>query len=354
MVMKLNTGVPGAGKTYLMIKSFVDLFCSYDKDTGLYDLKEDCKDIILISNIQGLRLEHLDIESLMMERCLQLARTKYVDNIGEHKIEDMEDVIDEYYYQFLAEKVRWFFNKDYQEAMKEKHGSIVYLIEESQRYFDSKELGRQKWVRDVFHFFEVHRHLGFSIFCDTQHISKLAKGVTVLFESETRAKPRTLSLMGEFKYDEYVEGVKTNSIPIVVKPNKKIFETYTSMTEKEDVKTKNPAMKIVIFVCIMCVFAFGILTYVKSHFGGKSLPQTVIKNQSSSPGGRIEKKKISPPGHWEHLAHVLKESGVVVIHPITFAVIPLKEFDLKVKRQGTELYCFIEDSISSPSPTLLQ
>ncbi len=51
MVMKLNTGVPGAGKTYLMVKSFIDLFCTWDKETERFVLKDEHKDKVLISNI---------------------------------------------------------------------------------------------------------------------------------------------------------------------------------------------------------------------------------------------------------------------------------------------------------------
>ena len=337
MVMKLNTGVPGSGKTYLMVKSFIDLFCKYDKETERFILSENHQDKILISNIAGLTLPHQDIESMMNDRCMQLAKAKFVQSIGKNPIDldDMPEVIDEFYFKFMSEKVRWFFSYDYQEQLLYKHGPIIYLIEESQRYFDSKELGRAAWVRDVLFFFEKHRHFGFSIFCDTQHSSKLHKGIVALFETETRAKPRTLSVIGEFKYNEYTDGAKTNQIPIVVKPDQRVFKAYKSMSHKEDVKTKKPALKILIFVCVMAVLAVFVLKYAKQNLGGgvaHAKTQKIEKNQEI----KTEQNKLS----WKMLSYWVDQNNqVTVIHPITSAFVPLIDLEFQAKLMGTDLYC---------------
>lgn len=344
MVMKLNTGVPGSGKTYLLVKSFIDLFCTWDKDTGRFILKDSHQEKVLISNIDGLTLPHLDLETLMHERCLQLARTTLLDK-GIPGTQDMQDVIDEYYYQFLEEKVRWFFNHAFQHQLTDKHGPVIYLIEESQRYFDSKELGRQKWVRDVLFYFEKHRHFGHSIFCDTQHSSKLHKGIVALFETETRAKPRTLSVMGEFKYNEYADGAKTNQLPIVVKPDKRVYQTYKSMTHKEDVKTKKPVLKILLFVCAAAAFSLFMITHAKKNLGTTTATNTP-STATAAPTGSAPAK---PSGHWIHLSYVINGQGhVTVVHPIRNELMPLNEFDLEVRRQGTELLCFVEDTPWTP------
>ncbi|MEH0020849.1 MAG: zonular occludens toxin domain-containing protein [Desulfobacter sp.] len=344
MVMKLHTGVPGSGKTYLLVKSFIDLFCTWDKETGRFILKDDHKDKILVSNIDGLTIPHLDIETLMNERCMQLAKAQFIDNVGKHKIEAMEDVIDKYYYEFLDEKVRWFFNYTHQKQLADKHGPLIYLIEESQRYFDSKELGRKPWVRDVHYFFEKHRHFGFSIFMDTQHASKLAKGIAVLFETEIQAKPRTLSLMGEFKYNEYSDGAKTNQIPIVVKPDKRVFQVYKSMSHKEDVKTKKPALKILAFVILMAMLSIFILNYAKNNLGpGTVHAQSPKTTPAKSTTPADPTREI--PGAWVHLSYFMTSTGdITVVHPATQSLVPLQSLEMKVERQGTELYCFMEDT----------
>ena len=354
MVMKLNTGVPGSGKTYLLVKGFIDLFCTWDKDTGRFVLKSDHQDKVLISNIEGLTLPHLDLETMMHERCMQLARKACSDDIKNLLIDDLQDVIDEHYFNLLQEKIRWFFTYNFQKQLTSKYGPVIYLIEESQRYFDSKELGRQKWVRDVLFYFEKHRHFGHSIFCDTQHSSKLHKGIIALFETETRAKPRTLSVIGEFKYNEYADGAKTNQVPIVVKPDKRICQTYKSMTHKEDVKTKKPVLKIFVFVIAMMAVSLFLLNYAKSNLGASALGENARSQESSStpPAGSApnpsENTPVSPystNGRWVHLPHVMNSNNqVTVIHPITNAIMPLNEFDLPVKRQGTQLFCFVEEA----------
>ena len=58
----------------------------------------------------------------MNERCKQLARTKFIDNSGKNDIEHMMGVVDEYYYEFLKEKIRWFFDYDYQKQLCDKLG----------------------------------------------------------------------------------------------------------------------------------------------------------------------------------------------------------------------------------------
>ncbi len=340
MVMHINTGVPGSGKTYLMIERFVTLFCAWDSETGRYLLKPEHKDKVLISNIESLSLEHLDLETMIRDKCLLLAKKKYLDKLAGQDLQNMDDVITEYYHDFLEEKVRWFFNHDNQNALASEMGSIIYLIEEGQRYFDTKELGRQSWVRDVLYFFEKSRHMGASIFMDTQHISKIHKGISVLFETETRAKPRTLSLFGEFKYNEFSDGMKTNSLPIVKKPDKRIFQTYKSMTLKEDVKTKKPVFKILAGVVASCLFAAFVLNYALDNLGPQKAQAvtSVENNQKSIPRGSAGSAP-SPvqEGSWIALPHVMSSKGVTIVHPYTFAIMPLKDFEYPVKAQGTQL-----------------
>lgn len=352
MVMKLNTGVPGSGKTYLMVSDFIKNFCTWEKETGRYLLKEEYKSHVLISNIEGLGLEHLDLETLMAARCLTLAKKKYLESPGDEKVSDFDDVIDDYYYEFLDEKVRWFFNYPYQKQLQGQYKDrpLIYLIEESQRYFDGKELGRQKWVRDTFLFFEKSRHLGVSIYMDTQHVSKIVKGISCLFETEIKAKPRTFSIGGEFKYNEYSDGQKVNQIPIVVKPDKRIFNTYKSMHSLEALKTKRPVLRILLFLLVMGGVSFGVLNYAISNLGGGVKSVTAAetsKSEGVSPGAvkTYLKSPVKPvPGQWVRLTSVFSSDGITVVHPVTNVLLLFKEMDLKCKEQGGSLFAFVPDS----------
>jgi hypothetical protein len=357
MVMKIHTGVPGAGKTYLLVKSFTDLFCEYDSDTQRFELKPKHQDKILVSNIQGLTLNHLDLETLMMERCETLARARWFENPKSKDIGEMADVIDEFYSEFYEEKIRWFFDCAHQEFLAQKHGPLIYLIEESQRYFDTKELGRQKWVRDVLFFFERHRHMGFSILCDTQHISKIHKGIAVLFEVEVQAKPRTLSVMGEFKYNEITDGMKTNQLPIIVKPDQRIFKVYKSMEASEQIKPKKPVLKIVAFVVAVAVLGVFIIRYAINNLGpddviaSETIAQGDQKNQSHQIKSNAAQGKRAlgssaagapdQPPEWVRVDYVIPENSkeILIIHPITNTIMPLLELKHPVKRVGDAIYC---------------
>lgn len=347
MVMKLHTGVPGAGKSYLLLKSFTETFCSWDKDDGHWEIKPQAKNIRLISNIEGLTLDHENLDVLISERCQALARRRVLEESG--GVEGFEDVCNTYYLEYMQERTRWFFNDEYQQSLA-VDCSLIYLIEESQRYFDTAELGRKPWVRDILYFFERHRHHGVSMFMDTQHSSKLHRGIVALFEEEIRAKPRTLSVMGEFRYDSYSDGLKTNQMPIIVKPDKRIFAAYQSMTAAEAVKPKRPIFKLICFVAVMGVLAVFITVFMKRTVfaGSESTEQRVVKSSISIPStastGSAPQVSVGAAGavvegEWKHLDHFVRENGDVwVLHPIYNTILPLKEFDIDVKAVSDQLF----------------
>lgn len=357
MVMKLHTGVPGAGKSYLLIKSFVEAFCDWGSDENRYCLKKSFGQIKLISNIEGLTLDHCNLDVMISDRCQALARRKVLEESGNkcddstNFLADAADVVHTYYLDYMAERCRWFFEDGYQQSLAIDAGGLVYLIEESQRYFDSGALGRKPWVRDVLYFFERHRHHGISIFMDTQHASKLHKGIVALFEEEIRAKPRTLSVMGEFRYNSYCDGMKINQLPIVVKPDKRIFATYQSMTAVEVVKPKRPLFKLLVGVLVLFLFAFIVYWLVLQRFGAGTAsaadvpPGTV---SAAKPGGEFAKNNIGlldtrAAGDWVRISHLMRSNGDVwVIHPVYNTIIPLSDMDLDVKVVGASLFAYLE------------
>jgi hypothetical protein len=352
MAMRIHTGVPGAGKTYLLVKSYVDMFCRWDKETARYVKKPEHEDKILISNIEGLTLEHLDLETLMTDRCMTMARQKWADNPKVKDLTEMDDVIQSYFYEFLSEKVRHFFAYDHQVQIAKDHGPVIYLIEESQRYFDAKELGRSAWVRDILYFFEKHRHMGFSVLMDTQHISKIHKGIAVLFESEIQAKPRTMSVAGEMRYNEIADGVKVNQMPIVHRPKKEIFATYKSMAAKESIKPKKPMLKLacfILFCLVACFFAFG---WAKKSIGPDDVAAAELETQKElPPGGQRAMETAPQPGSWVRLSHIMKSNGrVFVIHPVYKAPVPVESLGLKLKVVGTVFYAYVVGQNTYESP----
>lgn len=362
MVMKLHTGVPGSGKSYLLVKSFTDAFCVYNKDFGTWEIKPQGKLFRLISNIEGLTIPHESLDVLISDWCRSLARSqvlvefkKVYDGDADSFGHFLDDAVQVRYLELLEEKVRWFFNDEYQKSLADGC-TLVYLIEECQRYFDTTELGRKAWVRDVLYFFERHRHYGISFFMDTQHISKIHRGISVLFEEEIQAKPRTLSVTGEFRYNSICDGLKTNQFPIVVRPDKRIFAAYQSRTSTEAVKTRSPVRRLFLGLAFCACLVYVLFLYARHTMSPSSAVAADVPKTEKSIAAEVPKteksivaedsklasvaaiKKSSPSG-WVRMSYVLKADGTLwVIHPETNAISILSDLGLRTKIVGTELY----------------
>lgn len=375
MVMKLHTGVPGSGKSYLLVKSFIDSFCTYDKNYGEWKIKPTGKLFRLISNIEGLTIPHESLDVLISDRCRALARVQVLADLkkvyagdAEEFLSMMEDAVHVKYLELLEEKVRWFFTDEYQKSLADGC-TLVYLVEECQRYFDTTELGRKVWVRDVLYFFERHRHHGISFFMDTQHVSKIHKGIAVLFEEEIQAKPRTLSITGEFRYNSMCDGLKTNQFPIVVRPDKRIFSAYQSRTSLEAVKPKTPVKRLLIAIAICPFIVYVFYLYARHTIAPSVAVASPAPDATSAPApgaahgvvpgsapgagsvpapgsGAVPAPGVVPvpaPGEWVRTSYVIKPDGQVwAIHPKSNAVCLLGDLGLKTKILGEELYSFVE------------
>lgn len=225
MAIMIIDGVPGAGKTYYAVKHLLDTYFKKDAD-GIYQPKKPVK---IITNIDGFQLEH----------------------------EKLNDIVK------ASGGVKVFFSKDFQEKIFEKHGPVVYVIDEAQMIFD-----RKFYDREVFSWFEYHRHYGQNIYLITQAVSKLPKDVTSLVEYVIRALPRSKSVTGrEFRYN-HVSGrdiLKRDAVLI----KKKIFEIYKSASADEVEKVRNPFLirAIFWFLGALVFFYFG-WQYVFDSWGG--------------------------------------------------------------------------------------
>lgn len=360
MPMMLHTGVPGSGKTYLMVAKMVNTFFDWSIEKQEFVRKPEHQNLTIISNIESLTLEHKDLEQLMEKRCDVLAKKK----ASETGITD-QDVIKEYYFDFLSEKVRWFFNHEYQQRLTQVFGPIVYCIEEVQNYFDVKRFARAAWARDTCYYFEKHRHLGHTIYMDTQHNSKIAPDIRVLFETEIEAKPRTMSITGEFRYNEYSSGVKVNQLPIICKPKKNIFSCYKSMAHQETVKPKKPLVKLAVFIVVMIIGTLGCYGLVTSSLGSGVLPDedsiakvkamTDSKNKkasitdqtstlsSGSPLGSSFLQNDKEEGQWVRLDFMIYDNDTKckILNPVTNSIQSMKEFPFHIMKSGEVFLAWI-------------
>ena len=247
MAINIVTGVPGSGKSYYAVHHLFKNYCNYDKETREVTLKPG---YTIISNIDCLNIEHINLKDAM-------DRSK--------------------------KSLEQFFHVEYQKKITEKYNKIIYFLDEAQQLFS-----RRYKDENVFFYFQYHRHLGHDVYIMTQNIQLIPKDISQLAEVEIRACPRTLSILGELKYN-----VKSGYEVIdkkVLKKKKLVFDLYKSMDQKESEKIKNPLMKyvwlaLVFLVCGLFLFKH---TFAKNWGVSSAASADSVKTNQFKP--------VLPPG----------------------------------------------------------
>src|SRR5262249_13314578 len=140
------------------------------------------------------------------------------------------------------------FSMAVQKEMAKSH-RLVYVIDEAQRFFHS---GFRE--RDVFFFFQYHRHLGVDVYLITQDVKTLALELRNLSEYYVRAVRRTYSLAGEFRYRFF--GSPYDDAPFktkVLRPDGRVFAQYRSMSSVEVERIASAPRRIAVMIAVLVV-----------------------------------------------------------------------------------------------------
>lgn len=304
MAIRLITGVPGSGKTYYAVYHLLNNYCRYNKELQEYQLKEDHT---IITNIDCLTLPHINLDDALKKS---------------------------------NKTVHEFFQVPYQEKITEKYKKIIYLLDESQRFFPY----RNKIGSETFFYFEYHRHLGHDVYIITQDKKLVAQNIILLAENELRACKRTFSIFGEFRYLLKTDNEIIDRITI--RSQKKIFQVYKSFDSATSEKVSNPFKKYILAL----VVASMLLSYVfKEIFfsSGSFVPlpslNKDIKNVTSAsdpdpttrrPSARNQKnityddqEKLTQTNKIiVRLSHVYIDKNLFVVDPVTKSLYPFKYF----------------------------
>lgn len=244
-------GVPGSGKSYYAVNYLIQNFFDYDSFYNEYKEKEN-KNVLVITNIEDLKVKHLNLD-ILLDR-------------------------------FTLEK---FFTVDNFERIQKQYRvkNIIVIIDEAQRYFD-----RKFYNKDVFYFFQYHRHLGVDIFLITQSKNTISKELVVLAEYIIRAVPRSLQV-GAFRYKFYdVNGNFLFSKSL--KKDKKVFNAYSSMKVEEVNKPKNVIYSKIAFAVFSFVFVLFSVPLVLKFFwlgGGSSTESVKIESSKTVSSVKVSK-----------------------------------------------------------------
>lgn len=220
-MIRIIEGNPGSGKSYYAC-NYLSKFATYDSLYGEWTLNPG---ILVISNIDGLKIKYLDLAALIERFTVEVFFT----------IDNFEKLIEKY-----------------------RASHVILLIDEAQQIFDSKY-----YNKDVFYFFQYHRHLGIDIIMMTQSVSTIARHLIPLAENVTKAVERSKAIYKTFRYNVCdKKGLKLYSE--VVKQNQNVFKMYKSFTFDEKSKPKNAFVNLFIMmvICIVvCVFLFKSLVH---------------------------------------------------------------------------------------------
>lgn len=295
MALRIITGVPGSGKTFYAVNHLAKNYCSLVGDA--YELKSKYK---IVTNIEGLLLDSVDLESA-------------INKVGSPE-------------KFFSMEVQKKVAEKYQKEKK----SLVYIIDESQQFFH-----RRFYDRNVFSFFETHRHLGLDIYLVTQNVNLLAKDLLTLAEYEVRAIPRTLSI-GGFNY------LKKSNKEIIgrsfLRKNKKIFALYKSMTVKETEKIRSPYFKYIIPFIFLLILGCYLLS--QSFFGRAmgindataSISSSAVSQKSVSRSHSGKNEVIVDDLYpFVQVSYSRSNSQIFIYDPITKDLCPVSVFPYEIK-----------------------
>lgn len=194
-MFRIITGIPGSGKSYYAV-NYLRKFVEYDK---LYDSMTMDKDILVVSNIENLKVQHMKIEEFSELGLFNL------ENYKKHMFE----------YRFKR---------------------MIFIIDEAQRIFSN--------IRDneLFYFFEYHRHLGIDILLILQTVASIPRRLTELAEYVIEAMPRSYAIVG-FRYK--IKDSKTGEVlyTSMMKKDLTVFRLYKSFETDEMEKPKQVVLR---------------------------------------------------------------------------------------------------------------
>lgn len=241
-MIRIVQGNPGSGKSYYAV-NYLSKYTKYD---ALYQEHVLNDGVLVITNIEGLRIKHLNLFDL-------------IERYGVEK----------------------FFTVENFERIQEKYrvNHIVIVIDEAQKIFDSKF-----YDKDVFYFFQYHRHLGIDIFLLTQSVSTIARQLIPLCEFVIEAQPRSKGFMGVFRYK--FKDVKGNFMySQVARKKPELFKMYQSFKSDEAEKPRNViAYWAVVGVVLVVIAGVGFKLAIAgiSNQGKKKAKPAITKTKETT------------------------------------------------------------------------
>jgi hypothetical protein len=251
-MIQLITGPPRCGKSYFAC-NYLWGFCRFDALYNEYILNPE---ILIISNIEGLRLKHWRLDVVLKAKPLLEFFT----------MENFENIL---------------------KTTKKSH--VILLIDECHKIFPASMLAKEQKL--LYDFFAEHGHIGLDVFLMTQGLQSMARLFNPLIEFVVKVGNRSKAIAGTFSYT-FTDMEGKYLYPRVLTKNKLVFGIYKSFRHDEQNKPKSALLQWTIIVAMFFSIGGGIFYYAIHTVKQKSINSKVAAQALKDKDKPIS---LSPP-----------------------------------------------------------
>ena len=261
-MIKIVAGVPGSGKSYYMVKGLSKYF-TFDPFFNEFHVKDN---VLIVSNIDGLKIPHLKIDSP------QVLGNPDLGIVG----------------KFTREE--FFTIPNFEKLMAiRKVGNVILAIDEAQKDW-LFPLGYKD--NDVDYFFAYHRHIGVDCTIGTQDVTGISRKLLNLSETIANATPRSKGIIGNFSYKITDRRGKFMTSKVLRK-DKNIFNAYQSMSVDEIEKPKNVLLYWAVVAVAFLVVGGLLFKTALASVKAKSTKSQVAQSSAIPPGAQLTHGQFS-------------------------------------------------------------
>lgn len=240
-MIQLIEAPPGSGKSYFAVNHLVQ-FTKFDDLYQEYNLQGN---VLIISNIEGLKLKHWDLNVSIASRINNPEIRKSVEKLefkhwgisSADKLAALED----------------FFSIENFEKIMEKTGKnhVILCVDEAHDFFPAGFMSNK-----IYSFFAYHRHIGLDVVLMCQSLERTSRMFNPLLEYVVKATPRSRAIFNNFSY-HFCDLRGRFLYSKTLQHRQIVFKAYTSFRQDEKTKPKN-AVKHWIIITVVFLLISGL------------------------------------------------------------------------------------------------
>lgn len=248
-MLQIIVAPPRSGKSYFA----VNYLCKFTKLDELYNEYVLDSNVLIISNIEGLKIKHWKLEDCINKMSLET-----------------------------------FFTIENFEAIQKKTGKqhIILCIDEAHRIFPKGFSNKA-----VYDFFAYHGHIGLDVIFMTQGMDEFTRSFLPLFEVIVEVTPRSKAVPGVFTYT-YRNKQGKYLYSKGLKKKKEVFGAYVSFRSDEHNKPKNALLAWAIMTVLILGGGFGVFKIAIGTVHAKS--EAAAAKAAAAVPAPVDRKPMDP------------------------------------------------------------